>query len=77
MLTIEILEDGRTDVAGRISIGKPALTPEGSYACTLELEDMKGGPIFGATPLDALENALTVAKASASRVKGQATWRVV
>jgi hypothetical protein len=75
MLTIEILEG--TNVAERITIGKPTATDDGqNFSCALQLEGMRSMPVFGVTPLDALENAMTAAKGSAAKLNSP-TWRVI
>lgn len=72
MLTIELLNGD--EVADRITIGKP--TPEGAdYTCLVSIDGGPEHPVFGVTPLDTLENALTLAKASASRYTPTG-WRV-
>lgn len=62
---------------GHITIGKPEATPDGqNYACEMKANGI-GGPIFGVTPLDALGNAVTAARAFApSRDDDPAGWRV-
>jgi len=76
MVTIKVFEDGNSEPASWFTIGKPEPTQDGNYACTIELPDLKPSPIFGVTPIDAMENALGIAKASASRVKGPTAYAV-
>lgn len=77
MITIELFEDAGTMPASWVKISKPEPTPEGGYACMVELPDLTPArPIFGATPIDTMQNALTLAAASASRVKNPSGWRV-
>lgn len=76
MVTIKVFEDGNSEPASWFTIGKPVQVQGGDYTCTIELPDLKPSPIFGVTPIDAMENALGIAKASVSRVKAPSAYTV-
>lgn len=62
---------------GAIVIRKPEATADGqNYACEMKVNGI-GGPIFGVTPLDALENAVKAARGFAPIRDGDpAGWQV-
>lgn len=62
---------------GQIVVGKPQATEDGqNYSCEVNANG-RGMPIFGVTPLDALENAVKIARAFAPIKDGDpAGWQV-
>lgn len=72
MLTIEIIEHSNT--VANFVIGKPAQEGQ-DFACALSLNGGPSHPVFGVTPIDALENALTAIKGAAAKVHAP-SWRI-
>lgn len=62
---------------GHIQIQKPEVTQDGqNYTCVLLVNGI-GGPVFGVTPLDALENAVRGARGFAPiRDDDPTGWKV-